>query len=153
VAHSTRRANIEVTTVVSVEDLLGVRDGKRHGALAVARSVENGLSLAAVDRVAAALAPGDRSFRYRLVPKPTLERRKRNGERLSVAEGDRLARMVKVYEMAMWVYKDPAKAVAFLSGPHQMLEGRSALDVALASGPGADEVVNILGRAYYGTGV
>jgi uncharacterized protein (DUF2384 family) len=34
-----------------------------------------------------------------------------------------------------------------------MLEGKSPRDVALATGPGADAVVNILGRAAYGGAV
>jgi uncharacterized protein (DUF2384 family) len=34
-----------------------------------------------------------------------------------------------------------------------MLDGKPPLDVALATGPGADLVINILGRVAYGGGV
>jgi len=33
-----------------------------------------------------------------------------------------------------------------------MLDGKAPLDVALATGPGADVVINLLGRAAYGGG-
>lgn len=137
----------------SVDELLGVTGRKSRGALAVARSIQDGLSVQAVDRVAAAVAPGDSSFRYRLVPKPTLDRRKRSGQRLTSDEGNRVARLAKAYAMAMTVFGDETKALAFLSRPHQMLDGETPVEVALATGPGADEVVNLLGAAAAGVAV
>jgi len=40
----------------------------------------------------------------------------------------------------------------FLGRPHMMLDNQVPMDVALATGPGAD-AVNLLGRAAYGGGV
>lgn len=137
----------------SIDSILGVTGREAQGALAVARSIKEGLPVQAVDRIAAAVAPGDNSFRYRLVPKPTLERRKRLGQRLTSDEGDRVARLAKVYVMAMNVYRDEAKAHLFLSRPHAMLDGETPLDVAIATGPGADEVVDLLGAAAAGVAV
>lgn len=136
-----------------VDNLLGVQGREDHGSLALARSVEDGLPIAAVDRIASAVAPGNASFRYRLVPKPTLERRKRKGERLTSEEGNRLARLAKVYGMARTVFGVEGKALDFLSRPHPMLEGEAPLEVALATGPGADEVMNLLGGLAYGVAV
>lgn len=62
-------------------------------------------------------------------------------------------RLATVFGSALDLYKDPAKARDFLRRPHPMLDGRVPLDVALATGPGAELVVNVLGRAAYGGSV
>ena len=54
--------------------------------LALISEVETGFSLAALDRMAEAVAPGDTQFRYRLVPKATLARRAQAGGQLSPEE-------------------------------------------------------------------
>lgn len=135
-----------------VDDLLGLTGIGAGSPLALAQSIEQGLPVAAVDRLARTVAPHDRGFKFRIVPKATLERRRRS-RRLSNEEGNRIARVAKAWGMAMSVYRDEAKAQEFLTRPHAMLEGRTPLDVALATGPGADAVVNLLGRAAYGAAV
>src|SRR3546814_18333977 len=75
-----------------------------------------------------------------------MRRKKSVEQRLTAEEGNRLARLAKVVSFALDVYKDQAKARGFLTRPHPMLDGRPPLDVALATGPGADTVINILGR-------
>jgi putative toxin-antitoxin system antitoxin component (TIGR02293 family) len=135
-----------------VEALLGIAPGEAGNPLALAHSIESGLPFAAIGRIASAVAPNDNAFKFRLVPRATLERR-RKAKRLSSDEGNRLARLAKVYGFALSIYRDADKARAFLTRPHAMLENRVPLDVALATGPGADAVVNILGRAAYGGGV
>ena len=136
-----------------VEALLGVGPGLGDQRLALANSILDGLSVGALDKLAAAVAPGDARFKYRLIPKATLERRIRSANRLTVEEGDRLARLAKVYSASLEVYDDPVKAREFLRRPHMMLDEKSPLDVALATGPGADVVINLLGRITYGTAV
>jgi uncharacterized protein (DUF2384 family) len=42
---------------------------------------------------------------------------------------------------------------SFLDRPHPMLDDKTPLDIALATGPGADAVINVLGRAAYSGGV
>ena len=141
------------TQYEEVETLLGLRGEDVGSPLALADRVEAGLPVKAVDQIAEALAPNDSRFKYRIVPKATLERRRKSKSSLTTEEGDRVARLGKVYEMAVSIYHDPAKAREFLTRPHAMLESRAPLDVALATGPGADAVVNLLGRAAYGGGV
>lgn len=136
-----------------VESLLGVPARNVGSPLALADRVEAGLPVEAVDHIAHVLAPHDSAFKYRIVPKATLERRRKARSRLTTEEGDRVARLGKVYEMAVSIYGDVDKAREFLARPHVMLESRAPLDVALATGPGADAVVNLLGRAAYGGGV
>lgn len=138
----------------SVEALLGVGTGKHATPLTLAYSIENGLPVAALDRLAERVAPDDTRFKFRLVPKATLERRRKSpSKRLTSEEGDRLARLAKVFSFALEIYKSPDKAREFLNRPHQMLDRKSPLDVALATGPGADLVINLLGAGAYGGGV
>lgn len=138
-----------------IESLLGVKRAKFGvSPLALAYSVEAGFPVSALDKFAGELCPNDvRRFTYRVVPKPTLERRRRDKKPLTAEESDRLARIAKVFAFAVEIFHDKEKAREFLSRPHMMLDSKVPLDVALATGPGADVVMNLLGRAGYGGGV
>ena len=137
-----------------VADLLGVKPRKAETTLALAYSVEKGLPVSALDRFAGRVSPQDvRRFTYRVVPKPTLERRRRDKQLLTTEESDRLARVAKVFAFGLDVFRDEAKVRSFLDRPHPMLDDKTPLDIALATGPGADAVINVLGRAAYSGGV
>jgi putative toxin-antitoxin system antitoxin component (TIGR02293 family) len=100
------------------------------------------------------VSPHDvRRFTYRVVPKPTLERRRKEKQSLTTEESDRLARIAKVFAFALEVFRDEAKARSFLDRPHPMLDDKAPMEVALTTGPGADAVINLLGRAAYSGGV
>lgn len=117
----------------------------------LADRVGRGLSVDALDRVCAKIAPDDPSFRYRIVPRATLARRQRAaGRRLSRDESDRVARIARIWEFAMDVWKSEDAAHRFLSSPHMLLGGRVPCDFALASELGAREVEDLLGRLKYG---
>ena len=138
----------------SIEALLGVRAGIHASRLSLPTSIESGLPVAALDRLADTVAPGDARFKFRLIPKATLERRRKSAsKRLTSEEGDRLARLAKVFSFALDIYGAPERAREFLGRAHPMLDGKAPLDVALATSPGADLVINLLGRAAYGGGV
>lgn len=138
----------------SIEALLGVKAGVQASRLALPSLIEKGLPVAALDRLADSVAPGDARFKFRLIPKATLERRRKSAtKRLTSEEGDRLARLAKVFSFALNIYREPERARDFLGRPHPMLDGKAPLDVALATSPGADLVINLLGRAAYGGGV
>jgi len=141
--------------VQMVETLLGVKT--RKGAetpLALAYSVQKGFPVSALDKFAAVVCPDDvRHFTYRVVPKATLERRRKDKGNLTTEESDRLARVAKVFAFGFSVYHDNQKVREFLTRPHMMLDNKAPLDVALATGPGADVVINLLGRAAYSGGV
>jgi putative toxin-antitoxin system antitoxin component (TIGR02293 family) len=141
-------------TATSVEGLLGVKPAAGLGRLGLAKSILAGLPISALDRLAAVVAPDDAGFKFRLVPKATLERRKRSAaQNLTSEEGDRLARLAKVYVLAQDVYQHDEVARQFLNRPHAMLDDQTPLDVALATDPGADAVINLLGRIAYSGGV
>jgi putative toxin-antitoxin system antitoxin component (TIGR02293 family) len=137
----------------TIEDLLGVEPQPADTRLALAYSIQAGLPVSALDHLVEAVAPGDARFKFRLIPKATLERRRRSTKRLTTEEGDRLARVAKVYAIALDIYHDPAKVRDFLHRPHMMLDNKAPIDVALATGPGADAVINLLGRTAYSGGV
>lgn len=142
-----------MTGVATTEMLLGVEEITAGSRLGLADSITAGLPVAALDRLAGIVAPDDSHFKHKLVPKATLERRVRAAKRLSVEESDRLARIAKVFAMGLEVYRDEGRTRAFLGRPHAMLDGRTPLDVALGTGPGADAVINLLGRGAYGAAV
>ncbi len=135
-------------------NLLGIRSRTPETALALASSVEKGLPVSALDKFAGRISPLDvRGFAHRVVPKPTLERRRKQKQHLTTDESDRLARVAKVFAFGLEVFRDEAKVRDFLNRPHPMLDDKVPLDLALATGLGADAVVNLLGRAAYGGGV
>jgi putative toxin-antitoxin system antitoxin component (TIGR02293 family) len=138
----------------TVADLLGVNPKKAETTLTLAYSVQKGLPVSALDRFAGHVSPQDvRSFTYRVVPKPTLERRRKEKQSLTTEESDRLARIAKVFAFALEVFHDEAKVRYFLDRPHPMLDDKIPLELALATGLGADAVINLLGRAAYSGGV
>jgi putative toxin-antitoxin system antitoxin component (TIGR02293 family) len=135
--------HVMATQPASIEALLGVGAGKNGSRLALAYSIESGLPVGALDRLADVVAPDDARFKFRLIPKATLERRRKSpSKRLTSEEGDRLARLAKVFSFALDIYKEPGKAREFLSRPHPMLDGKPPLDVALAPRPPAPHDIN-----------
>ncbi len=112
--------------------------------------IEHGLPFKALDRIAGLLAPGDARFKYRLIPKATLERRK-TANKLSPDEGARLARLANVWSVALDVWGDDDEARAFLFRPHPMAEDRLPIDLVIQSEFGADLIIDILGRLKYGS--
>lgn len=141
------------TQFEEVETILGVPAGEIESPLDLAHSIEEGLQVAAVDRIARAIAPNDPGFKFRIIPKATLERRRKSRSRLKNEEGDRVARLARIYSMGLAVFGDVDKVRQFLTRPHMMLEDKRPVDVALSTGPGAEAVINILGRAAYSGGV
>lgn len=117
--------------------------------------VDRGLPISAVDQLARQVAPDDRNFKYNFVTRPTYARRKAQGPagRLSKAESTRLVRFVRVWEMALRVWKSEDAARAFLQRPHMLLDGRTPLAVVLSGEIGGQLVEDILGALLYGTGV
>jgi putative toxin-antitoxin system antitoxin component (TIGR02293 family) len=112
--------------------------------------IEHGLPVKAVDKVAHLLAPYDARFKYRLVPKATLERRKTTNK-LSPEEGARLARLAKVWAIARDVWGGDDEARDFLFRPHPMAEDNRPIDLAIRSEFGAELVIDILNGLKYGT--
>jgi putative toxin-antitoxin system antitoxin component (TIGR02293 family) len=135
--------------------LLGVkpRAGKTLDAIDVANEVGKGLSVEVVDRLCKLVAPDDSAFRYRVVAKATLARRRRGAGRLSREESDRLARLARLWACAIEVWKSEDAARHFLRRPHPLLRNRIPRELGAESDAGARAVENILGGLKYGTAV
>jgi len=142
------------TDVATISSILGGSTCEVGSLLDIAHRVETGLPLSALDRVVQCVAPGEARFVGTIVPNATLSRRRSSPKgALSVEESNKVARLAKVWAMALRLWDDEADAREFLRRPHPMLEGRAPRDVAVASGPGADAVINVMGRGAYGGGV
>ncbi|GAN77822.1 antitoxin Xre/MbcA/ParS toxin-binding domain-containing protein [Acidisphaera rubrifaciens] len=141
-----------------VSRLLGIR---ASGPLPLMSAVENGLPLAALDRVVRSVAPSDSKFAFRIVARATLARRRkasadatvRGGSRLSAEEGTRLARLAGVWTAALDVWGSEEAARRFMFEPHALLHGRRPVDVVLENELGRPVVEGILGRLKYGSAV
>jgi putative toxin-antitoxin system antitoxin component (TIGR02293 family) len=136
----------------NVADVLGLPPKERtaHSPFLLITRIEGGLPVAALDRVARLLAPGDAQFKYRFVPKATYVRRK-VAHKLSADESARLARVARVWALAREVWQAEDAARDFLFRPHPMIEDKRPIDVIIQSEFGAELVVDILGRLNYGT--
>jgi putative toxin-antitoxin system antitoxin component (TIGR02293 family) len=127
----------------------------------ISHAVTDGLPITALDSVIHHVAPDDKSFAYRVIPRPTLARRRHALQTrskpaqavLSPEEGSKVARLAEVWAMARDVWGSDAEARAFLFRPHPLLEGQKPIDVVLATEFGRPLVENILGRLQYGSAV
>jgi putative toxin-antitoxin system antitoxin component (TIGR02293 family) len=140
--------------IEDVAGILGIKGREDHPAspFEVIRRIENGLPIAILDRVSESVAPSDVNFKYRIVSRPTLaRRRKSHSRRLSPDESERLARIAKIWALAREVWGKDEDARAFLFRPHTMLEGRTPIEIALKTDMGARLVEEILGRLQYGS--
>jgi putative toxin-antitoxin system antitoxin component (TIGR02293 family) len=138
--------------LTNVADVLGLpaKEGAARSPFGLIARIEHGLPLDALERVTRLLSPGDSQFKYRLVPKATLERRK-SARRLSADEGTRLARVARIWSLALDVWNSEEEARDFLFRPHSMVEDRRPIDVVIQSEFGGEIVADILGRLKYGS--
>jgi putative toxin-antitoxin system antitoxin component (TIGR02293 family) len=137
--------------MTNVAEVLGLP--KRQAPLSpigLAARIQDGLPIAALERVAGLVAPGDAQFKYRLVPRATYGRRK-DTKVLSADEGTRLARLARVWSVALDVWGDETEARDFLFRSHAMLEDKRPIDVVIQSEFGAEMVVDVLGGLKYGS--
>ncbi|WP_426289842.1 antitoxin Xre/MbcA/ParS toxin-binding domain-containing protein (plasmid) [Ensifer adhaerens] len=135
-----------------VADVLGLPP-KEIGArspLGLVSRIEGGLPITVLERVSHLLAPNDGHFKYRFVPKATLERRKVS-LRLSPEEGMRVARVARVWNLAVDVWQEADAARDFLFRSHPMLEDRAPIDVVIQNEIGAELVLEILASLKYGS--
>jgi putative toxin-antitoxin system antitoxin component (TIGR02293 family) len=136
-----------------VADVLGLpaKQAGRRSPFSLITQIQDGLPVAAVERLTKLLAPDDPQLKYRLVPKATYERRKREAQKLSSEEGMRLARVARVWSLALDVWGSEPAARDFLFRPHPMIEDKLPIDMVLQSEFGGEMVIDILGRLKYGS--
>src|SRR5262245_50522770 len=130
--------------LAEVANVLGVarEDRPLASPFELIRKIEDGLPVSALDRVVAFVAPGDAGFKHRIIPKASLARRQQQ-KRLTGAEGERVARVARLWAFAQAVWGDAADARQFLFRPHAMLMDRPPIDVVIESELGAQLVDGI----------
>lgn len=140
-----------MTTPIDVATVLGLpKKEAARSPIGLIDRIEHGLPIEALERVARLLSPADAQFKYRFIAKATYERRKVAG-RLSSDEGTRLARLARVWSVALEVWRDEEEAREFLFRPHPMIEDNRPIDLAIRNEFGAQMVVDILGGLKYGS--
>ena len=80
----------------TLTEVLGIAaTGAPHGDLALIALLKTGLPQQSLTRVAERIAPDQKDFRFRLVPRATLARRKKDDARgmLSAEQGARVVRL------------------------------------------------------------
>ena len=110
--------------------------------------VYHGLPVATVKYVAGQIyAEGEKKY-YELVPRTTLERRKKSGS-LNHEESQKVERLARVFSFAIEVWGDKNKAREFMQKSHPMLDNRTPFEASLSE-LGARQVENVLGRLMFG---
>ncbi|WP_240202925.1 antitoxin Xre/MbcA/ParS toxin-binding domain-containing protein [Burkholderia sp. LMG 13014] len=115
------------------------------------RLIRDGFEAVIIDRVAKELLrmPVQTLLASLSLPSSTILRKIQRQERLSPAESDRVARVLYLRNLAIEVFEDEARAVAWMRRPHAELAGLSPLDV-LDSQPGYDRARDLLLRVIHG---
>jgi putative toxin-antitoxin system antitoxin component (TIGR02293 family) len=114
--------------------------------------LDHGLPVRTLEKISAAVAPNDNSFKYRIVSKASLARSK-SSRRLSPNHSVVVARLASIWATAARIWKSDGAARAFLHRAHPLLDGRRPLDLVLENEIGAELVRSILGRLEYGSAV
>ncbi len=86
---------------------------------------------------------------YSVIPERTFKRRLTNRETLKVAEGDAIARFLRIVEAANKAFGEQDFARKWLNLPNPALGGRIPIELA-ETDTGAREVEDVLGRFAHG---
>ncbi len=130
------------------------RNDPADGPLGLMRLVAQGFSVGALDVIARRTSPDDTAFKYQVVPKATLERRKRAVvPTLSPEESAKVVRITRLMDLAADVWKSDAAARAFLFRPHPLLDMQTPMAMTLMNEFGAEAARDVLMGLKYGTGV
>jgi putative toxin-antitoxin system antitoxin component (TIGR02293 family) len=124
---------------------------EKMDALAQRQTIRDGMESIIVERVARELlhVPLQTLLAGLSLPTSTILRKIANQERLSVAESDRVARVLYVLQQATQVFEDADLAAEWMQRANAELGGLRPLEV-LDSQPGYDRVRDILLRATFG---
>jgi putative toxin-antitoxin system antitoxin component (TIGR02293 family) len=138
----------------TIAEALGLRQsaGAALSPFKLMSAIESGLSIRSLEHVSNLVAPSDASFKYRIVPKASLARRRnQKDQKLSAEQGEKIARLAEVWAMARDIWADAEDARIVLSRPHPLLDGNRPIDLVLKSELGARMVRDVLDRGRYGS--
>jgi putative toxin-antitoxin system antitoxin component (TIGR02293 family) len=93
------------------------------------REIERGLPLSTLEEFSAYSGISVKELLEVVIPARTLKHRRQRQEPLSVIESDRLARVARIYELAVKVYDDREDGRRWLSGKKSRFDGKTALEM------------------------
>ena len=117
--------------------------------LARARAVAAGLPVAALRELVADEAVTLADLAGLVGPRRTLHRRLAEDERLTPEESDRLARFIRILDLAAAIFGGRRPAMAWLSAAKRRLDGERPLDL-LRTDAGTQLVEDLLQQARHG---
>jgi putative toxin-antitoxin system antitoxin component (TIGR02293 family) len=91
------------------------------------REIERGLPLSTLEEFSAYSGIAVKDLLEVVIPARTLQHRRQRKEPLSLIEADRLARVARMYELAVKVYGNPEDGRRWLCGRKRRFDGRTAL--------------------------
>jgi len=93
------------------------------------REIERGLPLLILEEFSAYSGIAVKDLLEVVIPARTLKHRRQRQEPLNLDESDRLARVAKVYELAVKVYGDREDGRKWLCGKKRRFDGKTALEM------------------------
>jgi putative toxin-antitoxin system antitoxin component (TIGR02293 family) len=91
------------------------------------REVERGLPISVLEEFSAYSGFALKDLLEVVIPARTLKHRRQRNEPLSMDESDRLARVARIYELAVKVYGDRGDGRKWLTGSMRRFDGKTAL--------------------------
>ncbi|NNV14548.1 MULTISPECIES: antitoxin Xre/MbcA/ParS toxin-binding domain-containing protein [unclassified Roseobacter] len=132
--------------------LLGLKTKGPLDDISLADRIAKGLTVSAAEALSAAL--GRSAVVGPLIPEATLRRAKKSQKALSREMSERLYEVSRVVDAVSRVYHGDEEAISrFLNRPHNLLGGRSPMEMAQSNSAGAEAVINLLRRAESGFAV
>ena len=111
--------------------------------------IESGVPTATMSDFAASSGLALKDIYEVVIPARTLKHRRARREPLSRDESDKLARLVRIFDHAVRVFDDPARARIWLNRPKRRFDNRTALEM-LRTEIGGRAVEEMLGQIEYG---
>lgn len=107
------------------------------------REVERGFPLSALEEFSKYSGISTKDLVEVVIPPRTLKHRRERKEPLSIEESDRLARVARLYELAVRVFGNPSKAREWLMNPKRRFEERTPLSMLRTDqgGRGVEEML------------
>ena len=91
------------------------------------RDIERGIPLSTLEEFSAYSGIALKDLLEVVIPPRTLKHRRQRQEPLNLDESDRLARVARIYELAVKVYGDREDGRKWLCGRRRRFDGRTAL--------------------------
>lgn len=124
-------------------------DGISRDALTRARAIELGLPVKMLRVLLKDGEIGIGDLARFIAPRRTLERRLRDGERLTTEESDRLARFMTILELCEHLFGDRHEAMDWLRSPMLSFNEQAPIDLMKTSA-GSEAVNELLQRGRHG---